>query len=114
MSGGLNIGYTNANDMARNAAAAAKDPNSGVAEVPPETAAWLAKQGEKILAVAENTNPNGHGHAGVVAPSDQPYDPTLGPMIGQTGTLEATGIKSAKESFIDNGLEPHYYLLPKQ
>ena len=108
------IGYTNANQMAQNARVAAADPTSGVKEITPEAAQKYANQGIKVLVAAENTQPGQRGHAGVVAPNSQPYDPAQGPMIGQTGTAEVTGINSAQSSFIANGLEPHYYLLPKR
>jgi GH24 family phage-related lysozyme (muramidase) len=96
------IGYTSANDMAENAANSADAPESGVVEVTEEDARELANQGIAILAVA--SNPNGHGHVGVVTPSDSEET-----QIGQAGSQ--VGIRSADDSF--NGLnEVHYYQLP--
>ncbi len=113
------IGWTNANDMARNASVAARInrtlaayglPISGAREVEsPQAAQELANQGLMVLAVA--SNPRGSGHAGIVVPSDRPYDPAQGPLIAQQGTEDVAGVRSARESF--GRLEVHYYILPQ-
>lgn len=105
------IDYTNANGMALNAISASANPNSGVIKVTAEVAQGLADQGIGVLVIAFNLG--GHGHAGVVAPSSKPYDPAQGPMIGQTGASAVTGIRSAQESFMDNRLQPMYFVLPR-
>jgi RHS repeat-associated protein len=106
--GSPSIGYTSANQMAANAAAAALNPNSGVISVTPELAQYLAGQGSMVLAAAQSAN--GHGHVGVVAPSNLPYNAGQGPLIGQAGAVNS--IASAQASFA--GLEVAYYLMLRQ
>ena len=72
------IGGTDANQMAIRAIQQSRDPTSGIVQISPELAYSLAGQGIGVLAIAHN--PDGHGHAGVVAPTAGPYDPATGPM----------------------------------
>jgi hypothetical protein len=100
------IGWTNANAMADNAAKAKE--NGVIQEVSPEKAQELANKGVPVIALQNN---NTAGHAGVVAPSDQSYDSSKGPLIGQAGTTNR--IDYAVNSFKANS-PVHYYVLNKK
>lgn len=98
------IDWTTANNMAQNAAAAAADPNSGVTPLTAEQARNLANTGVPILVVADN--PNGPGHAAVVAPSQG--DVT---MIGQAGATN--GVMPLTSGFGGLSDSVSFYRLPR-
>jgi tetratricopeptide (TPR) repeat protein len=74
-----------ANDMGTKLAEVSANPtSSGVTHLSEASASQLAKQGVVVVAVAQN--PSGHGHIGVVIPTDGPDTLSQGPMIAQAGS----------------------------
>lgn len=99
------INWTSANTLAQNAATAAADPNSGVTSVTAEQARNLANSGIPVLAVADN--PNGHGHAAIVAPSTGTVT-----MIGQAGATN--GVMTLNSGFGSLAGSVHFYQFPPE
>ena len=103
-SGTPDIGWTSANNMADNAKIALQE--GIIQEVNPSQAYDLANEGIVVLALQHNST---GGHVGVVAPDINPYNPVIGPFIGQAGSQN--GFFYASDSFAKN-YEIHYYVLP--
>jgi Flp pilus assembly pilin Flp len=104
------IRWTTANAMAVNASNASQDPNSGVKEISEFIAKGSAYVGWTVLAV--QYNPNGHGHIGIVAPTDVPPSKNDKIMISQAGA--AVGTFPLEDAFLNNGEGTRYYLLPEK
>jgi len=96
------IGDTNANAAAQNARNA--KGRGKIIECTESAAQFFANLGNFVLGIAYN--PKGHGHVGVVAPSNNPQHMS-DPLIGQQGA--DPGFRPASESF--SGLEVHYYVI---
>jgi hypothetical protein len=102
-SGEPSINWTDANSMARNAAEAAE--RGEIQEVTAQKAQELANKGVPVLGAQDRGTKT--GHVGVVAPSNETYDPSKGPLIGQAGNTNRTDY--AVNSFNSN-YAVHYYV----
>jgi hypothetical protein len=97
------INWTTANMMYLSAVANAD-------EVYGKEARELANNGALILAACYN--PKGSGHVAIVCPTDDPYDETLGPLVGETGAK--CRIVHSKEAFEKYGYKARFFVIPQK
>jgi hypothetical protein len=97
------INWTTANDMYNNA-----DKNAG--ELSAREAQKRANDGDLILAAC--FNPKGSGHVAIVCPSDEEYDESLGPLVGETGAK--CRITHSKMAFDKYGYKARFFIIPKK
>jgi hypothetical protein len=101
------INWTTANDLAKQAAKASKEPNSGVIEIlTAEEARNLANSGVPVLAAADNPNPKRSGHVAVLAPSQANVT-----MVGQAGSK--MGVMPLNSGFSRLSNRVHFYRFPR-
>ena len=97
------INWTTANMMYQNAL-------QNTVEIYGMEAQKRANQGELILAACFNSK--GSGHVAIVCPSEEEYDETLGPLVGETGAR--CRITHSKLAFNKWGFTPRYFIIPKK
>jgi hypothetical protein len=95
------INWTTANMMYQNAVSNAK-------EVYGKEAQEKANDGGLVLAACYN--PKGSGHVAVVCPSEEEYDDTLGPLVGETGAK--CRITHSKMAFEKYGYKARFFVIP--
>jgi hypothetical protein len=67
-----------------------------------------ALEGELILAACYN--PSGPGHVAIVCPSEEEYNDTLGPLVGETGAK--CRIAHSKMVFEKYGYTARFFIIP--
>jgi hypothetical protein len=89
------------------------EPSTRLKELSPEQAQMMANEGWTVITAW--FNPKGHpGHIATVRPSNEPFDPELGPLISNVG--REVGEMYAKRAFsrASSLAEVKYYYDPKQ
>jgi hypothetical protein len=97
------INWTTANNIYTNA-------ENNAQEVFGAEAQALANSAKLVLAVC--FNPKGSGHVAVVAPSEEEYDDTFGPVVGETGAR--CRITHSKLAFEKYGYKARFFIVPKK
>jgi hypothetical protein len=97
------INWTSANTMYLLA-------NKNGNEVDGEAAQSIANQGELVLAACYNSK--GSGHVAIVCPSEEEYDKTIGPLVGESGAR--CRITHCKEAFAKWGYQARYFIIPRK
>jgi len=97
------IGWTNANTMYTNAIKNAQ-------EISGMEAQSRANNGELILAAC--FNPKGPGHVAIVCPAEAAFDPSLGPLVGESGAR--CRIVNSRNAFEKWGYEARFFVIPKK
>jgi hypothetical protein len=97
------IGWTTANMMYENASRNAREIYGGEAQ---ET----ANLGGLVLAACHN--PRGSGHVAIVCPTEEEYDETLGPLVGEAGAR--CRITHSKFAFGVYGHKARFFVIPKK
>jgi hypothetical protein len=97
------INWTTANAMYQNAVQNAR-------EIYGKEARERANAGGLVLAACYN--PKGSGHVAIVCPSDEEYDETLGPLVGETGAR--CRITHSKLAFEKYGYKARFFVIPKK
>jgi hypothetical protein len=97
------IAWTTANAMYQNAVQNAK-------EIYAREAQEQANAGGLVLAACYN--PKGSGHIAIVCPSDEEYDETPGPLVGETGAK--CRITHSKLAFEKYGYKARFFVIPKK
>ena len=108
------IGWTGATMMFDKAVEAIKS-NTGVFELTGYQAQAAANVGVPILAAARRKGDKESSHVGIVYPTDDLWNEKKGPLIGQAGSKQTHGVRSAYDSFVKWGLiGPRYFQLPQK
>jgi hypothetical protein len=97
------INWTTANSMYSNAVDKAK-------EIRGKEARERANAGGLVLAACYN--PEGSGHVAIVCPSDEEYDDTLGPLVGETGAK--CRITHSRLAFEKYGYKARFIVIPEK
>ena len=97
------IDWTTANMMYHNAL-------SNAVEIYGLDAQKQANDGGLVLASCYN--PGGSGHVAIVCPSDEEYDNSLGPLVGETGAR--CRITHSKLAFEKYGYTPQFFIIPEK
>jgi hypothetical protein len=97
------IDWTTANAMYQNAVQNAR-------EIYGREAQETANSGGLILAACYN--PKGSGHVAIVCPSDEEYDDSIGPLVGESGAR--CRITHSKFAFEKYGYTARFFVIPKK
>jgi hypothetical protein len=97
------INWTSANAMYQNAIERSK-------EIFGKEAQERANAGGLVLAACYNAK--GSGHVAIVCPSDEAYDETLGPLMGESGAK--CRITHSKLAFEKYGYKARFFVIPKR
>ncbi|MDR0720496.1 MAG: hypothetical protein LBF78_12735 [Treponema sp.] len=97
------INWSTANAMYQNAVQNAQEIYGRAAQD------WANSGG---LALAACYNSKGSGHVAVVCPSDEEYDETLGPLVGESGAR--CRITHSKLAFEKYGYKARFFIIPKK
>jgi hypothetical protein len=97
------IDWTTANMMYQNAVKNAREVYSREAQI-------LANDGGLVLAAC--FNPKGSGHVAIVCPTEEEFNISLGPLIGETGAL--CRITHSKMAFDQYGYVVRFFIIPKK
>jgi hypothetical protein len=97
------INWTTANMMYQNAV-----KNAG--EICAREAQETANSGGLVLAACYN--PKGNGHVAIVCPSDEEYDDSIGPTVGESGAK--CRITHSKFAFEKYGYKARFFVIPEK
>jgi hypothetical protein len=98
------IGWTYANDIYDNALC------NNAKELYAREAQEQANDGGLVLAACYNSK--GSGHVAIVCPSEEEYDDSLGPLVGETGAK--CRITHSKLAFEKYGYKARFFIIPKK